>query len=162
MQENPGAGRIIRDAVPADAERIAAMANALAAITEGGPGLMTADAVCRDLIGQPGIGLIVAEEGGAAIGYALYTASYETAYATRGLYLSDLYVAAPARRQGIAQALVAELARRAEAVGARYLWWVAGPENAAANAVYDRWGASRDSRLCRAVFDAPFEALKRG
>lgn len=150
---------LIRDAGPGDAARIAEMANALAAVTYGSPGVMTAAKVCDDLLGRTDLGLIVAELAGRAEGYALYTAAYETAFAAKGLYLSDLYVAAPHRQAGVARALIREIARRAAAGGAGFVWWVSGPKNAAANAAYDRWGASRDTMLCRAVYGPEFEAL---
>ncbi len=149
----------VRDAVPADAARVARMANALAATTGGGRGAMTGEAVRADLIGRPGLGLLVACGAGETAGYALYTAAYETAHAARGLYLSDLYVDAAERRRGLATALLAEIARRAAAGGGRFLWLVALERNGAANALYDRLGATRDPVLARAIHGPAFDRL---
>lgn len=151
---------LVRDARPEDAAAVAHMANELAKLTAGRRGMMTPARVLADLIEGEGLGLVVALRGGAALGYALYTVAYETVFAARGLYLTDLYVIPEARRQGLARAILAELARRAEADGGRYIWWVTTPGNETANAVYDALGAIRDPVLARAVFDAPFERLK--
>jgi len=151
----------VRDAAPRDAERIARMANRLALLTAGVAGRMTPARVETDLIRRPGLGCLVAERDGVAAGYALYTEAYETAYAARGLYLSDLYVMAEARRRGLARALMAEIARRAEAGGGQFVWWVVAPGGEEAHAFYDGLGATREEVAARALFDAPFARLKR-
>jgi len=149
----------IRDAAPRDAERVALMANRLARQSVGRVGDMTPDRVVSDLIEGPGLNLIVADQGGSAIGYALYTVAYETAYAARGSYLTDLYVIAEARRQGAALALLRSIAKRTVADGGRYVWWVAMPTNPDARAFYDALDATKETVLARALFDAPFERL---
>ncbi|MEL7174865.1 MAG: GNAT family N-acetyltransferase, partial [Pseudomonadota bacterium] len=82
---------------------------------------MTAEIVARDLVDAPGLTLLVADSGGVAVGYALLTASYETCYAVRGVYLIDLAVAETAQRQGIGRALMRAAAR--EAVAAVRVDW---------------------------------------
>jgi len=155
------APHLIRDAIAADAEAIAGMANRLAVRTTGQAGAMTAEIVVRHLIGAEDLGLIVAELQGAVAGYALFSAAYDTAHAARGIYLSDLYVLPDRRRRGLARALMAEIACRAVAEGGGYLWWVVTPGNAEARAFYDRLGAVEDRVHARAVFEAPFDALLR-
>ncbi|MGF1445467.1 MAG: GNAT family N-acetyltransferase [Pikeienuella sp.] len=152
----------IRDAASADAEEIAGMAQALAREVASGPAVMTASAVQADLLAWPGLVLLIAERGGAPAGYTLAHISYETAYAARGFYVADLYVAPQHRQARVARALLAELARRAEAQGATYLWLVASPGNAAAQAAYDRLGFTRDVSNARAVFGPSFDALLKG
>ena len=156
MTEHPTA---VRDAGPGDAAALAEMANALARITARRAGAMTAETVRRDLLRAPGLGCLVAETRGAVAGYALYTPAYETAFAARGLYLSDLFVRPEARRRGLARALLAETARRAEAEGGRFVWWVADPGDAGAHAFYDRLGASREALAGRAVFGCALDRL---
>ena len=151
----------IRDAAPGDAARIAAMVNRLSAAT-GGPGdRMTAAIARRDMIGAPRLTCLVAEVDGRAMAYALYNMVYETSYAAHGVYLSDLYVAEALRRQGAARALLAEIAARSTAEGARFLWWIQVEGNKDAAAFYDALGAIDEPVRSRAVFGPEFDALRR-
>ncbi|MGF1500683.1 MAG: GNAT family N-acetyltransferase [Paracoccaceae bacterium] len=158
----PDGSPVVRSGEPRDAAAIAEMANALAVLTMGRPGPMTAETVVSDLLEAPGLFCMVAENpgtSGAVAGYALYTAAYETAFAARGLYLTDLYVQPSVRRQGLATALIAALAARAAAEGGIFLWWVTNPTNAEAMRVYDRLGAIRDPVVARAIYGPPFDRL---
>jgi len=159
MSAETGTPCTIRDAAPADAEAVAGMANALCRVLNGQAGPMTAERVRADLLGREGIGLRVAERDGRPVGYALWTLAYETAHAARGLYMTDLWVEPAHRRQGVARALVADLARLARAGGGRYVWWVSQPGNAGANAAYARLGAMREELNGHALYDAPFDRL---
>jgi len=143
-------------------EAVAQMANSLARVTRAGDGLMTAEAVCDDLIAGKGLDLIVGEVDGAVQGYALYSIAYETANAERGLYLSDLYIARPARRRGLATAMMSELAKRCRAVDGKFLWWMVMPENPVAEAFYESLGAAVDPPRAMAVHGPAFQALLRG
>jgi len=53
-------------------------------------------------------------------------------------YLQDLFVAPDARGQGVAAALIEELAQRARAAGADRFHWLTNESNARARALYDR------------------------
>lgn len=53
-------------------------------------------------------------------------------------YLQDLFVAPAARGQGVAAALIAHLARQAEARGAARYFWLTHQTNARARRLYDR------------------------
>lgn len=149
----------VRLARSGDAPRIAVMASELALLTTGRPGLLSAAAVRRDLIGNPDLHCRVADRAGEAIGYVLWSAAYDSAYAARGVYLSDLYVMESHRRMGVARTLMAEVARCCEADGGRFIWWVVTPGNAAAEHFYDGLGATTDRVNARAVFEAPFKVL---
>jgi ribosomal protein S18 acetylase RimI-like enzyme len=59
------------------------------------------------------------------------------------LYLKELHVAEPFRRQGVGKALMAGLARIARGRGCPRLGWTTPHENAAAQALYDGLGAQR-------------------
>ncbi len=149
----------VRPARAEDAEAVAEMAAALAEITAGRRGPITAADVCADLLERDGLGLLVAEVDGAVVGYALWTVAYESAFAARGLYLSDLFVRPEARRHGAARALVRAVAQLSTETGGLYVWLVAAPDNDTANAFYDRLGATRDPMLARAVFGPALERL---
>jgi len=150
----------IRPATADDAEEIARLGHGLN-LSEGRPtGCLTPHAVRRDGFGpEPMFEVLVAERAGTVVGYALFYAAYETAYAARGLYMCDLYVQADARRQGIGRGLVAALAAEARARGLTYLWWAARPDNAEANRFYQRLGAGAHPILAHALTFQAFEAL---
>jgi len=152
----------IRDAGRHDALAVAQMANSLARVTRAGDGLMTAEKVERDLIIRGrGLELIVGEVDGSVQGYALYSVAYETANAARGLYLSDLYTARPARRRGLARAMMSELARRCRDNGGEFMWWMVMPGNPVAEAFYANLGAVSDPPKAMEIHGAAFQTLVR-
>jgi ribosomal protein S18 acetylase RimI-like enzyme len=163
MQALPAVGGealevVIRSATVADARVLATLLEALN-VSEGDPtGYVTAETMARDLArGQ--ISVVLAERAGAALGYCLYHFGYEATYAASGFYICDLYVRPEARGRGVARALMAEVARRSKAAGGTFIWWTSRPQNAQANALYERLEAYREPLLAHAVFDAPFDAL---
>jgi GNAT superfamily N-acetyltransferase len=83
-------------------------------------------------------------EDGAAVAFATIYWSWSTSDAARIGVMNDLFVAEPARGSGIAERLIeacrAECSRR----GAQRLAWQTAPDNARAQAVYDRVGATRE------------------
>jgi GNAT superfamily N-acetyltransferase len=115
----------------------------------------------RDALGpDPWIEIRVAEdEGGQLIGYALHHDSYETAYAARGIYVADIHVVESARRQGVARALLAAVARSGRARGATYLWWNSKVWNTQAHAAYDALGATKETVVAHAIVAERFERL---
>lgn len=119
--------------------------------------LLTPTHVARDLIANPAAIVFVAEApDGALIGYATAHPSYETGYAEHGLYVGDLYVTPAHRRQGIARALLAALARAGHARGARHLWLTAKQDNTAAHAFYRRLGSRGEAVMAFAVVEQDF------
>ena len=60
---------------------------------------------------QPAAEVLIAEQAGAAVGFALFFTSYSTFLAKPGLYLEDLFVRPPARGAGIGAALMVKLAK---------------------------------------------------
>lgn len=127
----------IRPASAADANGVAALADELRA-TVGGPlGHLTAEAIRRDGFGTKAeFQIIVAEQGGRIVGYALYHDAYEPAYAARGIYLADLMVAADMRRRAIGRRLFGAVADEARRRDRTFLWWVAQSANAEALVFY--------------------------
>jgi GNAT superfamily N-acetyltransferase len=89
-------------------------------------------------------GVLLAEDGGRAVGYALFYPSYDTEHAARGLYLQDLFVVPGARARGVGRALMAAVARACQADGGCYLFWNAHEANHAARAFYRRIGGREE------------------
>jgi GNAT superfamily N-acetyltransferase len=80
----------------------------------------------RTLFGdRPAAEVLIAELGGAPVGFALFFPSYSTFLARSGLYLEDLFVRPAARGRGIGRALMIALARLAVDRGyGRFEWSV--------------------------------------
>ncbi len=80
----------------------------------------------RHLFGvKPMAEVLIAEEAGHAIGFALFFHNFSTFEGRPGLYLEDLFVAPDARGKGAGKALLVRLARIAlERDCARLEWWV--------------------------------------
>lgn len=125
---------------------------------QGDPtGLLTPQQVEKDLIAHDTAIVVVAQAGdGTLVGYATGHPTYETGHAEHGLYVGDLYVAPAHRRQGIARAMLAALARAGHAQGARHLWLTAKEGNAAAHAFYRRLGAHGERVVAFAVVHQDF------
>ncbi|MEL6374978.1 MAG: GNAT family N-acetyltransferase, partial [Pseudomonadota bacterium] len=109
-----------------DAEEIARLANALGRLNGGSGTAMTAGHVRDDLLAAatPFTVFVAAQRDDAPsrlLGYAMAHAGYETAFAARGHYLSDLYVDEDARRMGLATRLIAAVARHADAHGETFV-----------------------------------------
>lgn len=119
-----------------------------------------AAALVRDALGpRPFVRVVVATLGERIVGYALYALAYETSYATRGLYLNDLYVAPRARRQGVARAILAAVARRGAKRGATFIWWTSRPWNRDAHRFYAALGARMEPVFAHALTHDAFAAL---
>ena len=106
-------------------------------------------AMSRTLIADPeveGLQLIAREDDGSAVGFATIFWTWSTLSASRLGVMNDLFVAANARGVGHAEALIAECAERCRKRGATSLDWQTAHDNARAQAVYDRVGATRDER----------------
>jgi GNAT superfamily N-acetyltransferase len=103
----------IRPATVKDASLLASMILELAEYEklahEAG---VTADSIARDGFGpKPKFRAIIAESDGKAAGYAVFFEFYSTFQGRAGLFLEDLYVRPPLRKQGIGQALLNHVAR---------------------------------------------------
>lgn len=96
---------------------------------------------------REGVQLIAREPDGTAAGFATIFWSWSTSDAARIGVMNDLFVAERARGQGLAERLIeacrAECARR----GAGRLTWQTALDNARAQAVYDRMGATQERWL---------------
>ncbi|MGH6904614.1 MAG: GNAT family N-acetyltransferase [Geminicoccaceae bacterium] len=149
----------VREAVPADAETIAALVHALSR-EEGhsAPALHASQVRAEGFGASPRFRVLIAERDGRPAGYALFFPAYDTDHAERGFYLQDLYVLPEARRQGIGRALMAAVARACAADGGCYVFWNARPRNRAALAFYRRIGARREPTV---TLSLQSDALRR-
>lgn len=86
----------------------------------------TPEALRRDgFSGEPRFHVEIAEWDGRPAGFALWFFNYSTWQGKPGLYLEDLFVRPPFRKQGIGKALLVHLARIAVESGCgRYQWQV--------------------------------------
>jgi len=103
----------IRPATIKDASLLAAMILELAQYEKlDHEAAVTAESIARDGFGpHPKFRAIIAEVDGKAAGYAVFFAFYSTFQGRAGLFLEDLYVRPPLRKQGIGQALLNYVAR---------------------------------------------------
>lgn len=89
--------------------------------------------------------LLARDAGGAAIGFTQLYPSFSSTRMARIFILNDLYVAPPARRQGVGSALLQAAADWARAAGAIRLTLATAVDNRAAQALYEGRGWVRDT-----------------
>ena len=93
--------------------------------------------------GREGVQFLARRER-AAVGFSTVFWSWATTEGGRVGILHDLYVDPGARGTGVADQLVRAAAERCRARGAERLLWQTAPDNASAEAVYRRLGATRE------------------
>lgn len=86
--------------------------------------------------------VLLAEEAGRVVGFALFFHNYSTFLARPGFYLEDLFIEPDARGKGHGKALLVELARLAVARGCGRLEWAVLDWNTPAIDFYRRLGAA--------------------
>jgi len=156
----PADGLALRTATAADTPLLERMLQALLVEIGEPPRPEAAAAFARDGFGaHPAFTALIAERGGAPAGYALYWPTYDTESASRGGWLSDLYVLPEQRRHRVADRLMAELARRTAAAGGAYLVWLVHANNERARAFYRRLGEEFLPAIACICEGAAFEAL---
>ncbi len=106
----------VRAATPADIPAIIEFVRGLAAFEHEPPESvrLTPGDLERDVFGAtPRAEVLIAEQAGAPVGFALFFHNYSTWEGRPGLYIEDLFVVEPARGTGAGRALMAALARLA-------------------------------------------------
>jgi len=104
-------------------------------------------AVSRALIADPdreGVQLMARDNGMEAVGFATVYWSWDTLIADRVGIMHDLFVSPPARGTGVADLLIDSCVEECRRHGAAKLGWQTARDNARAQAVYKRVGATRD------------------
>ncbi|MCU1281072.1 MAG: hypothetical protein JWM53_4618 [bacterium] len=102
----------------------------------------------RELLGNPSLGgLLLFELDGAVVGYAIVTWSYDLEFGGRDAFLTELYLVAERRGQGLGRQAVAAAETFAKAGGAHALHLLVRHDNAPARALYARAGFAAQPRL---------------
>lgn len=133
----------VRAAGAADVPAVLALVRALAEYERLEPPDAHAEArFTRDGFGaSPRFEVLLAERGGAVVGYALFLFTYSTFLARPTLWLEDLFVEPASRRHGAGGALLRALAARAVREGCGRMEWAALTWNRLAIDYYERLGA---------------------
>jgi GNAT superfamily N-acetyltransferase len=102
----------------------------------------TADGLRGALFGpRPFAEVVLAEDGGVPVGFALFFHTFSTFLGRPGIYLEDLFVVPEARGRGVGRLLLAHLARVAVERGCGRVEWAVLDWNAPAIRFYDSLGA---------------------
>jgi len=134
---------MIRTATAHDVPAIARLIRALAEYEKLSSSVVLDEARLRQhLFGpRPFAEVLLAEEAGEVIGFALFFHNYSTFLAKPGIYLEDLFVLPNERGQGHGKALLAAVARIAVERGCGRLEWAVLNWNDLAIQFYNRLGA---------------------
>jgi len=121
----------------------------------------TREGLARALFGRrPRCGVLLAERGGRAAGFAFFSETFSSFRGEPCLWLDDLYVVSGLRGAGVGTALLARLARIAVRRGCSRIDWTVSSSNGRAIRFYRRRGArvKAKTRLCR-LGEADLRAL---
>ncbi|MEM7525525.1 MAG: GNAT family N-acetyltransferase, partial [Pseudomonadota bacterium] len=97
--------------------------------------------------------------GGALLGFAFWHFGYETAWAARGAFMTDLYVRAPNRGGGLGDRLLRAVAAKTAAKGGTFVWWTAYRSNERARNFYRARAFEEDGVVAYAAAHEKFRAL---
>ena len=124
----------------------------------------TEEGLQRALFGpRPYAEVVIAEEAGAPIGFALFFHTFSTFLGQPGIYLEDLFVVPQARGRGVGRALLARLARLAVERGCGRVEWAVLDWNRPAIGFYERLGARpNDEWTVYRLTGAPLRSLADG
>jgi GNAT superfamily N-acetyltransferase len=101
------------------------------------------DLIRRHLFGpRPFAFALLAGELGTAVGFALYYFRYSSFRGRPSVWLDDLYVHLPARRQGAGRLLMRWLVELAVMADCTHIAWVASASNVVGMSFYQRIGAA--------------------
>lgn len=133
----------IRDARPEDAATILRFVRDLATYEREPDAVVVTERQLREQLASsaPPFECVIAEDASGPIGFALFFATYSTWRGTTGVHLEDLWVDPSARRRGVAERLMGEIARRLLARGGARLEWRVLKWNELGLALYRKLGA---------------------
>jgi GNAT superfamily N-acetyltransferase len=135
----------IRPATEADSELLFGLILELAAYEKLADAVAgDAEVLRRSLFEQRAAeALIVEDDGGEAVGYAIFFTTFSTFECRSGIWLEDVYVRPERRRDGIGRAVMEHLAALALERGHVRLDWCALDWNEPALRFYEKLGARR-------------------
>jgi ribosomal protein S18 acetylase RimI-like enzyme len=114
----------------------------------------------EDIIKQAkNIGMVVALSDDSVAGFATYGFLYPVAGLQSFAYLQQIYIASSHRRLGIAQQLMAFVARVCEERGCAWMEWSTGRENRAARSFYEGLGAAGSEKIGYEITGEALRAL---
>lgn len=133
----------IRPAERDDAERLFELIRELADYEKLSDAVRgDAELLATTLFDQGGAEALIAEVGGEAVGYAVFSTTYSTFECRPGLWVEDLFVRPEHRRQGIGRALLGHIAGIALERACARLEWSALDWNEPALRFYDELEAT--------------------
>ena len=145
MNDATGAGRTVtlRAAVPGDEAALLHLIRGLAEYERLSHEVVATEALLREQLfgARPAAEAILAESGGAPVGFALYFTSFSTFLGRAGVYLEDLFVLPEHRGRGLGSRLFREVARVAVARGCGRMEWSVLDWNEPALRFYRAMGA---------------------
>lgn len=122
--------------------------------------VFTEEALREHLFGErPYAEVLIAEEQGVSVGFALFFHNFSTFLGQPGIYLEDLFVKPAYRGQGHGKQLLAALAQLAVERGCGRLEWSVLDWNTSAIGFYESLGAKPNSEWT--VYRLTGEALQR-
>jgi GNAT superfamily N-acetyltransferase len=149
---------MIRPATPADIPGILQLIRALSDYEKLSDQVVVTEAQLREhLFGpRPYAEVLLAEEAGRVMGYALFFHTYSTFLGRPSLYLEDLFVLPEHRGRGHGKGLLARLAQFAVERGCGRFEWMVLDWNTPAIQFYESLGAvvAPEWKLCRMTGDA--------
>jgi GNAT superfamily N-acetyltransferase len=155
---------MIRPAIPDDVPNIGRLIRALADYEKLSREVVLDEVQLRQhLFGsRPYAEVLLAEEGPAVVGFALFFHNYSTFLGRPGIYLEDLFVQPENRGQGHGKALLLALARLAVERGCGRLEWSVLDWNESAIRFYESLGAvSMKEWTIMRVTGEPLQSLAR-
>lgn len=151
----------IRDAVKADAGVLLAFVRELAAYEHLSHLVSATEADLRELLFGPDAvaRAILANDGEATVGFAIYYFSVSTFAGRPNLFIEDIYVRPERRAKGVGKRMLVDLARRAVARRCARMEWMVLDWNEPARSFYRSLGA--DARNEWLPYALKGEALER-
>jgi GNAT superfamily N-acetyltransferase len=133
----------LRSAVRADVPEILRLIKALAEYEKLSHEVVATDAaLAQTLFGEkPAAEVLLAEQDGRAVGFALFFQNYSTFLGKPGIYLEDLFVEPAARGHGLGKQLLQAIARLAVQRGCGRFEWAVLDWNEPAIGFYQSLGA---------------------
>jgi ribosomal protein S18 acetylase RimI-like enzyme len=138
---------VTRLAAVAEVERVAPLFDAYRQFYGLAPDLELAQWFLRERLSRGESVVMLAEDGGSALGFIQMYPTFSSLRAARTFVLYDLFVAPAARRHGIGRRLMQAAAEEARAQGAMSLVLSTARTNASAQRLYESLGWVRDEEF---------------